>query len=83
MRIAIVTAVALLGAVAAFDSASADPYAWCAYYAGRSGATNCYFKTLGQCQAAISGVGGVCRPNTFYTGPDERAPRRKKKRRTS
>jgi len=51
-------------------SASADPYRWCAEYGGfrGGGATNCYFVTLQQCRAAISGVGGFCRPNQFYTG---------------
>ena len=55
-------------------AASADPYRWCAEYgSGRGGgATNCYFVTLGQCRAAVSGVGGFCRPNQFYTGGRER-----------
>jgi hypothetical protein len=54
--------------------AQADPYRWCAEYGGggRGGGTNCYFVTFGQCQAAISGVGGFCRPNPFYTGSDRR-----------
>jgi hypothetical protein len=48
----------------------ADPYRWCAQYglsddAGR----NCGFVTWNQCMAAISGVGGTCEPNPFYTGP--------------
>ncbi len=53
-------------------SAQADPYRWCAEYGGggRGGGSNCYFVTFGQCQAAISGVGGFCRPNPFYTGRD-------------
>ena len=49
------------------NSASADPYRWCAMYRAK-GATNCYFVTLQQCQAAISGVGGFCQPNNFYDG---------------
>jgi hypothetical protein len=49
---------------------AADPYRWCAEYGLRGGgATNCYFMTLAQCRAAVSGVGGFCRPNPFYTGP--------------
>ena len=54
--------------------AQADPYRWCAEYGGGrgGGGTNCYFMTFGQCQAAISGVGGFCRPNPFYTGNDRR-----------
>ncbi len=35
-------------------------YRWCANYGPRIGATNCYFATLGQCRAAVSGVGGFC-----------------------
>lgn len=79
MHRTILSALVLLAASAAFDSARADPYRWCAQYGGRSGATNCYFMTLGQCQAAVSGVGGFCRPNTFYTGPDRPPPRRKRR----
>jgi Protein of unknown function (DUF3551) len=52
--------------------ASADPYRWCAVYGGRSGGENCYFVTLNQCQAAVSGTGGFCRANPFYTGADRR-----------
>ena len=67
-------------------SAQADPYQWCAEYGGfrGGGATNCYFLTLQQCQAAVSGVGGFCRRNTFYTGPESagRSSKRKKKRST-
>ena len=65
-------------------SAQADPYRWCAEYGGfrGGGGTNCYVMTYGQCQAAISGVGGFCRPNPFYTGrpvitPEDRRARRR------
>jgi uncharacterized protein DUF3551 len=54
--------------------ASADPYRWCAVYGGgRGGGENCYFVTLNQCQAAVSGNGGFCRTNLFYTGADWRS----------
>ena len=51
--------------------AQADPYRWCADYAygGLSGAKNCYFLTIEQCRATVSGAGGTCVPNPFYTGP--------------
>jgi len=50
--------------------AAADPYRWCAQYGpDGDGGTNCYFLTLEQCQAAVSGNGGFCTPNNFYTGP--------------
>jgi hypothetical protein len=55
-------------------SSRADPYHWCAQYGGKSGATNCYFVTLEQCRAAISGNGGFCNPNTFYNGKPVRTP---------
>jgi len=61
------------------SAAQADPYRWCAQY-GSKGARNCYFATLQQCQAAVSGNGGFCEPNGFYDGrpvgsPDDRGRR--------
>ena len=59
----------------------ADPYKWCAVYGGRDGGgTNCGFVTLDQCRATISGIGGVCQPNPFYTGTHEKPARRGRKR---
>ena len=81
MRFAVAALVTLIAGLV-LDStqaqAQADPYRWCAQYSGRGGATNCYFMTIGQCQAAVSGVGGFCRPNPFYTGGGQ--PRRKYRR---
>jgi hypothetical protein len=56
--------------------AKADPYRWCAEYAGgtRGGSTSCYFVTLEQCRASVSGVGGFCRENGFYDGLPVRTP---------
>jgi hypothetical protein len=31
-----------------------------------SGSSNCGFKTLQQCMATVTGVGGSCQPNQFY-----------------
>jgi hypothetical protein len=51
------------------ETASADPYKWCAVYGGAdNGGTNCYFMTLEQCRATVSGAGGFCQPNGFYDG---------------
>jgi hypothetical protein len=72
MRIAIAALLTLIAASAA-EPAQADPYRWCAQYSGR-GATNCYFVTLQQCRAAISGNGGFCNPNNFYDGRPVRTP---------
>jgi hypothetical protein len=54
--------------------AAADPYKWCAAY--RNGSNNCGFTTIEQCQATVSGVGGSCVPNQFYTGPDKTSAQR-------
>jgi hypothetical protein len=75
----------ILTASSSFDAAQADPYRWCADYTalGGIGARNCYFITLAQCRATISGVGGMCVENPFYDGigaTDSRPARRIKPR---
>jgi len=55
------------------SAAFADPYKWCATY--RTGGQNCGFLTIEQCQATVSGVGGFCQQNQFYTGPDKSSSR--------
>lgn len=80
MRAAFVALIAF-GALAPSTAvqAQSDSYAWCALYSGRLSGRNCWFRTLEQCQATVSGVGGMCQPNPSYTGrqqPDRRAPRR-------
>ena len=78
MRAAFIAALLLIAGTAT-AMAQSDPYRWCAVYGGfRSTTSNCYFMTLEQCLATISGIGGHCRPNPFYTGP--RSKPRKKKR---
>ena len=67
------------------SAAQADPYRWCAQYgASDDGGTNCYFVTLEQCRAAISGNGGFCVHNNFYNGAPvttaEDGPRRSRSR---
>jgi hypothetical protein len=86
MRIAFALLFSLI-AGAATNSAQADPYRWCAVYSGggeSGGGTNCYFITLEQCRATISGMGGFCEPNQFYDGrpvtvPGESVERGKKR----
>jgi hypothetical protein len=65
----ILPAIAAAGVLAP-ASGQADPYRWCAQYGARGGGTNCGFVTLQQCQMTISGMGGWCVPNQFYTGPE-------------
>jgi hypothetical protein len=57
--------------------AAADPYKWCAAY--RNGSNNCGFTTIEQCRESVSGVGGSCVPNQFYTGPDKTSAQRSPK----
>jgi hypothetical protein len=71
---------------AAGDTARADPYRWCSVYSSgeEGGSSNCYFMTLEQCRANVSGIGGFCTPNPFYDGrpigtPGEAAPRTKRR----
>ena len=71
----------IAAAMASTSAAHADQYKWCAVYTGDHGdsGTNCGFVTYKQCMDTISGVGGYCTPNQFYTGPEAR-PRKRKKR---
>ena len=59
------------------DPAAADSYKWCANY--RNGGSNCGFTTFEQCQATVSGAGGSCGPNQFYTGPEKTSAQRSPK----
>lgn len=80
MRI-VLAAFAFLAAGSLFEPANADPYGWCAEYGGgRGGGRNCYFVTLQQCRAAISGIGGYCTPNQFYTGTPANNSRQRQER---
>jgi hypothetical protein len=69
------------------DIARADPYQWCAVLGGRDDlSTGCYYMTLQQCQASISGNGGFCTHNNFYDGRPVTTPEdavRSSRKRTS
>ena len=85
MRILIAVPVLIAGLIAS-EPTHADPYRWCAIYGGgrSGGGTNCYFMTIQQCRAAVSGTGGFCNQNPFYDGravtTPEDGPRRRKAR---
>jgi hypothetical protein len=51
----------------------ADPYRWCAQYGNgwSGGGRNCGFVTWQQCMQTVSGIGGHCERNPFYTGRRE------------
>jgi hypothetical protein len=80
MRIIFGCLVALAAAFAA-TPAAAQVYPWCAQYSQEGGSTNCGFSSLQQCQWAISGNGGYCEQNPFYTAPQSAPrPRQRKQR---
>jgi hypothetical protein len=68
----IAVATAALGLYVALADAQASAgfpvYPWCGFYNMSGGATNCYFANRWQCEQAISGNGGYCYHNPFYTG---------------
>jgi hypothetical protein len=68
MRVATAILFALIAA-STVQPSRADPYRWCATYGqGFGGSESCYFMTMEQCRASVSGLGGFCRPNYFYDG---------------
>jgi hypothetical protein len=80
MYLSTIVLATIAAAMVLTSAAHADQYRWCAIYGGRDlDATNCGFVTYQQCLATISGIGGYCTPNQFYTGPAA-APRKRKQR---
>jgi hypothetical protein len=62
MRIAIAALFLIVVATVA-EPAKADPYRWCAVYGsfGGGGVESCWYLTIEQCRAAVSGLGGFCK----------------------
>ena len=76
-------ALAALAMAAFVQPATAIEDPWCAQYGGVSDSgRNCGFSTLAQCMATVSGIGGGCEHNQFYTGPNERQAKPARKRRS-
>jgi Protein of unknown function (DUF3551) len=69
MRIAIVVLFSLT-VLSVAEPAKADPYRWCAVYAsyGGGGVESCYYMTIEQCRASVSGIGGFCKESPWYDG---------------
>ena len=49
---------------------------WCVRYGTGHGGTNCGLYSFEQCMAALSGNGGHCARNQWYTGGDRGSRRR-------
>jgi hypothetical protein len=75
--------IVLAGAVAVClgmgTPAKAAVWPWCADLGGdpSGGGTNCGFASWQQCQTYLSGIGGWCYPNPYYTS--EPGPRRRRR----
>ena len=81
MRLGLLLLVAAI-AGAMPSMARADQYRWCAVYSGgdHGGSLNCYFETVEQCRATVSGVGGICVPSPFDGNGPARADANKTQR---
>jgi hypothetical protein len=85
MRLVIAALFSLIICAAAAP-AHADPYRWCAEYAGYGGGgvESCYYVTIEQCRASVSGIGGWCRESAWYDGrpvSTDQAPQRRIRKR--
>ena len=69
MRVATAFLFAIVTTSAA-EPAKADPYRYCAVYGsfGGGGVESCYYVTLEQCRATVSGLGGFCKESPWYDG---------------
>ena len=74
MRIMLVAALTIVGTSLAM-ALPPDPYRWCVERS--DGATNCYFLTFEQCQAARKTNSAFCRENLFYNPVPDKAPARR------
>jgi hypothetical protein len=82
MRVAIAVGFFTLIAASAIGPAQADVYRWCATYGAGFGSESCYFMTIEQCRASVSGLGGFCRPNNLYDGKPVATERSQARRRS-
>ena len=73
MRAILLTlAILAMAGLLAPTAGQAQTYPWCAQYSGDGdGGRNCGFVSYAQCMATVSGIGGFCERNSFYTGRKE------------
>jgi len=69
MRIAIAALFSVM-VLSVSTPAKADPYRWCAVFGsfGGGGVESCWYLTIEQCRAAVSGIGGFCKESAWYDG---------------
>ena len=69
---------ALLGETQTGSAQSPYAYPWCAL-SGRDsggGSMSCYYRTLQQCMATLSGIGGNCVESPYYHAQPTQLPHR-------
>jgi hypothetical protein len=66
LAVTTITTVATFGQAPTARAQSAGAYPFCAVYANKGGTPMCYFATREQCDADISGIGGLCVENASY-----------------
>jgi hypothetical protein len=71
-------AVLTIATISLAVAAPPDPYRWCVERS--DGATNCYYRTFEQCQAARKTNSAFCRENLFYNPGLDKAPGRRRGR---
>ena len=72
MRAIPITAIMFAAALLSSTGARADG-TWCANYGGGASGSNCGFYSFEQCQATVSGIGGVCIRNPFSSSANSYA----------
>jgi predicted Zn-dependent protease len=72
MRLFVFCILFLVATVALDAFSTAHAATWCAQYS--NGGTNCYFTSQGQCQGAISGIGGRCYPDPTSSSVERSKP---------
>jgi len=58
------------------QTSDARAYTWCAISDSGGGTTSCYYNTLQQCMATLSGIGGTCLERSSYQAQPTRLLRR-------
>ena len=79
---ALIASVAIAATATFAQPAAAIENPWCANYSNGmgGGGRNCGFSTIDQCMATVSGIGGFCEHNLFYSGWTAEQPHHSRKR---
>jgi hypothetical protein len=65
----------LAAGLSACGTAYEDPQPWCTITA-LTGSTQCFYRTRAQCEATLSGLGGICILNPEYSLSERRGDKK-------